>query len=77
MYFLENVPNFQGVMIHPGNTKKDTEGCILVGWNEKKGWVCRSAEAYSIVSSFLDGAKKSHLDLYININEPVRWHLKK
>ena len=34
---LMNVPGYEGIRIHPGNTVKDTKGCILVGWNLEKG----------------------------------------
>lgn len=57
MPLLLNVPNFEGVRIHNGNTKDHTEGCILVGKKVKDGFVGNSKSTFKDLMSRLQGVK--------------------
>ena len=46
---LQDVPGFDGILIHPGNTALDTLGCILVGRNTKVGKLTDSKAAFKEV----------------------------
>ena len=43
---LMGVKGFDGILIHCGNTAKDTDGCIIVGENKVKGQVINSKTTF-------------------------------
>ena len=53
---IENVPNFEGIRIHAGNTDEDTHGCILVGTNSEVGKLTKSQIALKKVITLLNSA---------------------
>ena len=61
---LINVPAFDGILIHIGNTAADSEGCILVGRNKKVGMVLESTNTFWQLYSRLQEAEDS---IYITI----------
>ena len=50
---LQDVPGYEGVLIHPGNTADDTSGCILVGRNKVKGQVVESQNTFKALMEVL------------------------
>lgn len=63
MPLLLNVPNFEGVRIHAGNTNHDTEGCILVGRTRGVDFIGQSRKAYDSLFKKMQEAKEITLTI--------------
>lgn len=63
---LQGVKGFDGVLIHPGNTADDTEGCILVGRNTEVGKLTNSKATYIKLFEMMDAVNE-----YVIIE--IRW----
>lgn len=65
MPHIMNVPGFEGVRIHSGNTDLDTEGCILIGLDWVKGdFISRSKEAFNAFFPKLQQAKQAVITIW-------------
>ena len=51
-----DVPGFSGIRIHPGNTAKDTEGCLLLGLGHTNGTVTDSRLAFEAAFAKIQSA---------------------
>lgn len=64
---LCNTPGYQGVLIHIGNTAKDTDGCILVGENKAVGQVLNSTATFRKLYPILKAADERGERIWITI----------
>lgn len=67
MPLVNNVPGYEGIRIHAGNTAKDTEGCLLFGLNDKVGMVSNSRYWTTMITGIIDAAIKRGEHVYIRI----------
>ena len=68
MLWIQNVPGFSFILIHPGNSDDDTEGCILVGSvaDQKDRKIFNSRDAYKKLYFFVSTeAKNNNLTIEI------------
>jgi len=63
MPLLLNVPEFEGIRIHAGNTANDTSGCILVGKNTKKGELTESRITYNKLFALMEKAENIEIEI--------------
>lgn len=67
---LLNVPHFDGILIHPGNTADDSAGCILVGKNTEVGRLTESRYTSDKLNVLIEDAQRHEEEITIEIVEP-------
>lgn len=64
---LLNVPAFEGILIHPGNTADDSSGCILVGKNTEVGRLTKSRYTSDKLNVLVEDAQRKGESITIEI----------
>lgn len=64
---LDNVPGFEGVRIHSGNSDVDTEGCLLVGRAKSIDRIYNSRDAFDTLYSKILAAWTNHEPIEITV----------
>lgn len=66
---VEQVPGFEGIRIHPGNTDVDTEGCLLPGNIRKINQVLESRLAFTKVFNIIKESLDNKDDVTLIISK--------
>jgi hypothetical protein len=63
MPYLDDIEGFTNIMIHYGNSDKDTTGCILVGKNNIVGRVSESKSTFEELYNIIEGQKNLTIEI--------------
>ena len=69
MPHILDVPGFEGVRIHKGNTDADCEGCLLIGRTRAINFIGKSKEAFDAFYPKLEKALKKGEEVTIEIKD--------
>lgn len=64
---LLNVKGYDGVLIHPGSTEKDSAGCLLVGKNTQVGKLTQSRDTFKALYKKMKAAADRGEEITIEI----------
>lgn len=64
---LQNVPGFEGILVHPGNDPTQTLGCLLVGKNTKVGQLTESKNTFKALYKEMKKAYDAGEEITITI----------
>lgn len=67
---IKDVPSFEGIRIHAGNTSADTEGCILIGLTKDTDFIGKSQMAMSLFLPRLQAALQDGQECWIEVRNP-------
>lgn len=68
---LVGVPGFEGVRIHPGNSAKDTEGCLLPGRVRHGEAVLESKPAFDALFEKLKRPGKHFINVELAVHDAI------
>ena len=72
MLWVKDVPNFEYILIHTGNTDEHTAGCLLVGMNQDAnnvGFLGNSTVAYKMIYKDVRDAILQGEEVWINYKD--------
>lgn len=80
---LNGVPGRSDIVVHRGNTVKDTKGCIIVGKTAGKDRVNKSKVALTEITNHIqeiqaaDAKKGEETTITVEVNDPPKEEMKK